>query len=792
VNNYYGYVQFIKLIGWSYPEVNQGLLRLAESVVKGFDNEDGCAICPTGYYCPTQRIEDKRICPPGHACPVGSDKPIICDIGMYAEGSGNSVCKWCPSLYSTTQNKGSTSLNDCLCIEGLYGRADPTFRTLDGYLSKVNPVSVSYNANNEAVFDSNQINKLWNGQQYSPSVPINVQGSKCDIPTYIEYDMGATYAIGKIFLEFWKAAQFSVCGFHIQISNSSFFRGEQISIVECPKYDSCPPFPTTYGSYYNQKIYNFPIVVGRYIRWYWGESTGYSRMYVYACNGDYCSPCRTCPLNSKIEDKMCKCLPGYYLLYANCVPCTTGYTSLLGAVNVNECFPIGYINTIEKNEINRGKRITTFGLLAIYGKTEGIYDGTNNNDGIVNNPNSYVNYLYGSLGWGCSNGWNENPMTRAANRIDYDMGTLGYINWIYARTSTGYAGCMYAFRVSQTGFFTGEDLTLYECGFVKDVYCDANIVGKSTGFNYTLDVPILTRYIRWWMGGSWRAYQFRVGFRPLSACPPDHYCHNLTIKKCEGRKKTYITENQTKIGGTSENDCVCPPSTNFERIDMERNEWDCICNEGLYWENSKCNMCPDGQSAPRGSTSIANCTCQRGKYPVDPDNLLTCTNCTVNHMCPLGSKTPIPCPPGFITDGTGKESCEVLCPLEFYCPGNGEQLTCKTGYFSNKRGNSKCTPCPVGYYCPADLETMLPCPVLHYCPEGSISPNICEPGLYACPKSAECNIVCPPGGFCPGNGTILTCPLGTYSNGGAKFNCTECEEGYFCDSRIQLAVAGCN
>jgi len=97
--------------------------------------------------------------------------------------------------------------------------------------------------------------------------------------------------------------------------------------------------------------------------------------------------------------------------------------------------------------------------------------------------------------------------------------------------------------------------------------------------------------------------------------------------------------------------------------------------------------------------------------------------CPPGHWCPVGSRSPIQCPPGTNSSLYGLVNVTqcTACPSGFYCPLNGTVHATRQ--------------CLGGYYCPSGTSNLgddrsLLCPTGHYCPFGSSSPIGCASGSY--------------------------------------------------------------
>lgn len=438
--------------------------------------------------------------------------------------------------------------------------------------------------------------------------------------------------------------------------------------------------------------------------------------------------------------------------------------------------------------------------------------------------------------------------------LQYDLKGIYPITKIIARTGGIYnlIWSSYSFKISTTGAFSGEEDVVFSCGHTLNVWCPFFTYEYTIGNIVSFPVKY-GRYVRWYTGASDGAgantspllLQFSVYYAnqayKCTSCSSNSYCPSKVINQ------TFKCPNSTFsfVGASSVSQCVCPANAA-----VQSGTTNCSCNGGYYYSTNatallnagwQCNACPPNLLSPIGSTSITQCICVAGYYPTNPlVSMQECSICPLNTYCPFESIAPVPCPPGTTSNNSlgAIAACTTPCPPGFYCPGDTQILpcplgtystggaqtactTCEGGYFCNTTvkhilcpqgfycqtgtvnpipcasttysnvGASVCTNCEVGYYCPTVFGHTL-CPVINFCPEGSTSPLPCEPGLYACAGSGVCAIQCPPGGYCPGNGTVIACPLGSFSNGGASdAGCTPCPEGFFCDFSLQLTAAKC-
>ena len=235
-------------------------------------------------------------------------------------------------------------------------------------------------------------------------------------------------------------------------------------------------------------------------------------------------------------------------------------------------------------------------------------------------------------------------------------------------------------------------------------------------------------------------------------------------------------------------------------------------------------MCPVGSycnSAAENNTE----TCDGGYYcwkytqekyqtPIYPGkyagasigNYSNAQNCEVGKYCPIHSSTPVDCPAGTFTSGTG----------------NGEVMNCED--------------CPAGFYCNTTGSSSSggACPAAHYCPAGTLDPFSfpCPPGTYVdtngttsssgctdCPAGSACLertstsgtditistvtqavnaiLACAAGHYCPVRTELpnqYPCPAGTYTASTsltASNACTNCPAGKWCDVGSADATTDC-
>ena len=261
-------------------------------------------------------------------------------------------------------------------------------------------------------------------------------------------------------------------------------------------------------------------------------------------------------------------------------------------------------------------------------------------------------------------------------------------------------------------------------------------------------------------------------------CPPGHYCDELglsdvTSKRCSGgylciKGSASATPTDGITGSLCPQHCYCEENTGF----AER--------------------CKDGTMAPNGGAEICS-TCSEGKscsydYPYK--------TCRTNNQCTAGTGVEPLCPKGYYLSS---DEC-VSCPAGLYCVDGRSEASV------SDCSHGQC--CTAGYYCSGGAESSKPssvggsaCPVGYYCPEGSTAPTNCPATTYTFSQGAiqvtdctECQegyicesnvpVACYKGSYCPtGTTGAVACPNGTYSETNTNtlvHDCYSCPKGHLC------------
>ncbi|KAI9538601.1 hypothetical protein NQZ68_012253 [Dissostichus eleginoides] len=301
----------------------------------------------------------------------------------------------------------------------------------------------------------------------------------------------------------------------------------------------------------------------------------------------------------------------------------------------------------------------------------------------------------------------------------------------------------------------------------------------------------------------------KLPWEGVQPCPAGHYCFD----------------------GSVEGILPCPPGTYSPQFGLSQVEQCLICPAGFYCEDwglfEPTGPCQAGYYCIAGvnfqnpdgnfSTGVGG-TCPKGKYCPEGTSLpLPCPPgsegglCPQAHYCPEGSASSVPCPAGAYSILTGQSVCS-RCPAGYYCPektGNFSKSPCPPGFYCPD-GTRHATqfPCPRGYYNPEpmtqSLDSCLPCPPGHYCEKERLTKvsGKCKAGWF-CVSAAwnsqpfdldnytNANCLCPAtstggrcqaGFYCPlGSSEPVPCPPGTFCNiSGLALPMGPCFPGYFC------------
>nr|XP_009672374.1 PREDICTED: zonadhesin-like [Struthio camelus australis] len=260
-------------------------------------------------------------------------------------------------------------------------------------------------------------------------------------------------------------------------------------------------------------------------------------------------------------------------------------------------------------------------------------------------------------------------------------------------------------------------------------------------------------------------------------CPPGHYCPEGAPLPLQ-----------------------CPPGT-WSDSEGGRNLQECQPCPGGYYCNSSGLRAPSGHCSP-------GYYCVSGAQTPAPTDGLSGAPCPIRHFCPLGSRSPAPCPPGSYMPQTHGEECHACaegeycvpgekpqpCPQGFYCPGGTglDWQPCPPGTYSPEQGQgsrTSCRACDGGKFCQYHNATAVTgeCWEGYYCTQGSYKPN---PDAVIQGRAGPC----PAGHYCPRGTSVPTpCPVGTFSSRSrmsSETQCSPCLPGHYCDAAGLPAPTG--
>ena len=261
-------------------------------------------------------------------------------------------------------------------------------------------------------------------------------------------------------------------------------------------------------------------------------------------------------------------------------------------------------------------------------------------------------------------------------------------------------------------------------------------------------------------------------------CFEGHFCSQGTVSPNPCPVGTF--SNLTHLG--SANECrLCTPGMYCQTEGLVKPTG--LCSRGFYCPEGVNNSqpseyeCPAGLHCPEGSAVPAQCSA--GTY-ADAVGASMCKTCSAGYYClPVTTNNHI--------------LNHVPCQTGYYCPaGTGlDWHQCPAGTYSNRTKLSRsedCTPCDAGWYCesPAKTQPTALCWAGHYCQSGVSVPNpqAEESRNLSCATYPSIGGVCPPGTFCKNGSTFPTdCAAGTYNDEYGQDRCKQCPAGYYCNSR---------
>lgn len=278
----------------------------------------------------------------------------------------------------------------------------------------------------------------------------------------------------------------------------------------------------------------------------------------------------------------------------------------------------------------------------------------------------------------------------------------------------------------------------------------------------------------------------------------------------------------------------CRPGT---EISLFNGKFCTLCERGFYRNSTatlRCELCPFPLSSPKGSKSIAKCRqcppgrvwrhcgrCPAGTFK--PARRGACQPCPPGQVSPKGATRCIKCPRGKFKANDrvdpilvfckscpegklseeGADICRdagAECPSGFFETKTGACITCKDGFYFNKK-KKECGKCPPGSVSkgrtqekcvrcrnglvPDSFNRLCRCPAGFFLTEKSAC-KPCPAGTGGNSKSPELRgidgcIKCAPGSYADKPGSLLCkqCPFGVVADKEGSTSCKRCPSGTF-------------
>ena len=298
------------------------------------------------------------------------------------------------------------------------------------------------------------------------------------------------------------------------------------------------------------------------------------------------------------------------------------------------------------------------------------------------------------------------------------------------------------------------------------------------------------------------------------------------------------------LDSTTATDNPCPKGTYYDQTDAEVDTQCLACPEGFYCpvgtggKDLRPRFCPIASYCPEGTADDTIQGCPAGTYSnktrLKSDD--ECTECPKGYFCPISSSMYIdkPCPSGHYCPPGTESNNQFPCPAGTYmpntlaefiedclpctrgsqCPTSGmdSPSDCGAGNYNPLLGQTGCTICEAGYYCPSattveqieaktgfytdtGADAPISCDQNRFCPSNTTSQNtmntdyLCPAGMY-CPSglgykpNLEDN-ECPVNHYCQKGLSPVPCPAGTYTELGGleqESECPDCPAGSYCPS----------
>ncbi|PIK35709.1 hypothetical protein BSL78_27465 [Apostichopus japonicus] len=719
--------------------------------------------CDPGYYCeyrvdrakpsgdfnatcqlPGDQTGPGDVCPEGHYCPTGSDQPILCPAGSYANQTGLETCLQCPEGYYCTE--GSVIYHDKPCPEGHFCPAGT-----------------------QSEFE----NPCPAGTFYNTTMASDVNDClPCTCGFYCELD-GLPEPTG-----------YCAPGWYCNGSSTSNTTTTEGGICQegtyCPE-GSCLPTLCDPGTYCQTDGLDSPT--GNCSAGYYCV-LGASSPAPNDTTGAVCRVGHYCPEGSEAQ---MPCPTGYFLnsvgndALEDCLDCTPGwYCPGDGRELPLALCDAGYYCPLGQNVSSPPSYRCPVGHFCEEGSfaptrcENGTYQDVEGESSCKECPQGYFcdntvePVVLNNDTTRCPSGHYCPPGTRYDTEYPCPIGTFNNL------TGLGYISqcspCLGGYYCPTPGMVYPEDLC------AEGFYCKqfANISTPDQGNDANICPP---------------GYFCPEGTDNSRPCPKGTFSDGLGLEKESDCQLCTPGDYCGEVGMTTTSDLV------IKGLSSPVDE----CDGGFY--------CPPGQSVPNPVEYPCpiGLHCPIGSplpVPCDPGSFTNLTHAAECLECPAGFY----CVPEHVEEGNSTSGFR-LCPQGYYCPaGTGRNWTaCPPGTYGGRLGletDTDCTDCPGAHTGYGGV-----CPIGHYCPQGSELPLGCDAGTYqdeegwsyckTCPAGYYClsnattylDTICPEGYYCP-SGTEYDlqepCPEGTFNNLTGAHNiswCTPCLPGWYCQGQ---------
>nr|XP_006821767.1 PREDICTED: uncharacterized protein LOC100369099 [Saccoglossus kowalevskii] len=664
--------------------------------------------CDPGFYCTSRANTSSPLdgvtgdeCPAGSYCELGSSAPIPCNDGYYMNHTQASACDICP-VHALAAPSG-------LCLAGYFCNGSSIVRDPE-------PCSAGYYCPEGTEIEEPCPPGTFSGKEYNVNI---TDCEECTPGSYCEqYGLAAPSGLCAAGY-FCPGGQASIQPVDLACSPGHFCFEGSWNQTGCPSgyyqphwsrsnCDICPQgfYCKAFGDYEDLGCRNMTLAgnfSGRYRSYrgvavpiicpegsYCPEGTTYEREYLCPAgtysnmtglyNAGQCTPCTPgmfCQGEGNIEPSG-DCTAGYY--------CTSGaYNSTpTDAVTGNIC-PAG--------------KYCEIGSITGVGCPMGTYSDQLSLQSAAECSDCTGGYYCGQTGLTKESGlcWAGFYCTLASEEPNPISQVYGDVCWAgyYCPNGTDYpVTCPSGTFLPSAGMDAVDDCLYCTGGYYCESSGQTNVTGLcQAGFYCIIGANTSTPQDGITGNICWEGHYCEEGSAWPSACPNGTFMNHTGASVCD----------------------ICPAGYFCTQGHAERCPQGDYCPEGTGWDTQ---MCPVGTyGATTSLIQESDCTdCTGGQQCSIPGSPAPNGPCNAGHYCELGVNTATP------TATDGHTGVGGVCPPGTYCPSNTPTpIPCPAGTYTIVEGESSCTPCLAGHYCPGNTSdpTIYPCPVGHYCPIGT-------------------------------------------------------------------------